>query len=191
MSHKKHVQVQTEQSSEIDETILTASAAQPTGQEDIVDLQSDLQQCQQELQEANNSLLRAHADFDNYRKRMRLEREQEFTRGNDRVLMDILNIVDDFERALAAVNAQTTVESMQQGVALIHRQLLNMLERYEITAMTVEGERFDPKYHDAVARVAAADVPEHTIVAEVQRGYRKKEEVFRPARVAVAMPPDE
>lgn len=175
----------------IDDPVLSASGAQATGQEEELELLEELAKCQAELQETKNALLRSHADFDNFRKRMRTEREQEFVRGNDRVLGEVLAIVDDFERAIAAVNEQSTVESLQQGVELIYRQLMALLERYKIAPMTVMGETFDPKYHDAVARVNIDDVPEHTIVGEVQRGYYKEKEVFRPARVAVAMPAEE
>lgn len=189
--HKQTVDATATVDADIDELVLSASGAQATGQEEEVELQEELAKYQLELQEAKNALLRAHADFDNYRKRMRAERELEFARGNDRVLGEVLSVVDDFERALAAVNENSTVESMQQGVDLIYRQLLALIERYKISPMTVLGEHFDPKYHDAVVRVNVNDVPEHTIVGEVQRGYCKGKEVFRPARVAVAMPNEE
>jgi molecular chaperone GrpE len=80
---------------------------------------------------------------------------------------------------------------LRKGVELIHRQLAGLLERYGIAPMSVEGKPFDPKYHDAVARVATASAPEHSVVGEIQRGYLKNGEVFRPAKVAVAVSPDE
>ena len=168
-----------------------ASQAPPTGRDDALEVRAALTQCQQELQEARNAYLRAHADFDNFRKRMRAERDQEFARGSDRVLSELLPIVDNFERALAAVTEKSTVASLQEGVELIYRHLISLLERYGITPMEVEGQPFDPKYHDAVARVATTAQPEHTVIGEVQRGYRKNNDVFRPAKVAVAVAPDE
>lgn len=193
MTHKRKqpVDAATTVDADIDNLVLSDSEAPATGKDEEMALPDALAKCQLELQEAKNALLRSHADFDNFRKRMRAEREQEFARGNDRVLVEVLSIVDDFERAIAAVNEKSTVESLQQGVDLIYRQLLSLLERYKITPMTVKGEHFDPKYHDAVARVNVNDVPEHTIVGEVQRGYCKGKEVFRPAKVAVAMPAEE
>lgn len=188
---REHDDLNTQTAADIAEAVSAASEAQTTGQEDALELRAALTQCEQELQEAKNNLLRAHADFDNFRKRMRAERDQEFARGSDRVLADMLTIVDDFDRALAAVGEQSTVESLQQGVSLIYRQLLNLLERYNITPMQVEGKPFDPKYHDAVARVATSAHPEHTILGEVQRGYLKNDDVFRPAKVAVAVVPEE
>jgi molecular chaperone GrpE len=167
---------------------MEARASEP---DDALELRAALTQCRQELQEAKNACLRAHADFDNFRKRMRAERDQEFSRGSDRVLSDLLPVVDDFERAMSSVNEKSTVESLKEGVDLIYRQFIGLLERYGITPMDVAGQPFDPKYHDAVARVATSAQPEHTIVGEIQRGYRKNGDIFRPAKVAVAVAPEE
>ena len=172
--------------------IAEAAAAAPEefGPEEVLELLAALTRCRQELAESKNAYLRAHADFDNFRKRMRAERDQEFSRGADRVLADLLPVTDDFERALAAVNENSTVESLKQGVELIYRRLTTLLERYAITAMEVEGKAFDPMYHDAVARLATANAPEHTVIGVVQRGYLKNSDVFRPAKVVVAVEPD-
>lgn len=171
---------------------VASSEGNTTAEEpEALDVRAALVQCQQELQEAKNAILRAHADFDNFRKRMRAERDQEFNRGSERVLTDLLPIVDDFDRALAAVNDQSTVESLTQGIQLIYRQLLSFLQKNNITPMEVLGKPFDPKYHDAIARVATDEHPEHTIIGEIQRGYTKNEETFRPAKVAVSVTPEE
>jgi molecular chaperone GrpE len=158
--------------------------------DEVTALKAELDQCRKALAEARDAHLRARADFDNFRKRMRAERDQDFGRGSDRVLADLLPVIDDFDRALAAVHEGGALESLQQGVELIYRQLLGMLERHGITPMDVQGQPFDPMYHDAVARIPATNVPEHTIVGEVQRGYLKNGDAFRPAKVAVAMPPE-
>ena len=173
-----------------------ATAAPPAESEDVMELPTLLAQCQHELAEAKNTNLRARADFDNYRKRMRAERDLEYTRGRDRVLMELLPIIDDFERALNAVPESSaadarTPEALRAGVELIFRQVFNLLGRYGITPMRTEGQRFDPKYHDAVARIPTPGQPEHIIVGGILRGYLKDGEVFRPAKVAVAVAPDE
>jgi len=193
MTDELHEQdgVTPETAADIAEAVSAASEAQVTGQEDAVELRAALAQCQHELVESKNAYLRAHADFENFRKRMRAERDQEFVRGTDRVFSDLLAVVDDFERALASVNEKSTLDSLQQGVNLIYRHLMSLLDRYSITPMAVDGKPFDPKYHDAVARVATTAAPEHTIIGEVQRGYLKNAEVFRPAKVAVAVAPEE
>ncbi len=159
-------------------------------QEDAIELRAALSQAQQELAEAKNNYLRAHADFDNFRKRMRTERDQEFGRGSDRALAELLPIIDNFERALAAINETSTVESLSQGIVMIYRDMLQLLERYSITPMEVEGKPFDPQFHDAIARVPTDAAPEHTIIAQIQRGYLKNGDTFRPAKVAVAVLPE-
>lgn len=186
--HKKD-DMSPEMAADIAESISTP--ADELGPEEVAELLAALAQCQQDLAESKNAYLRAHADFDNFRKRMRSERDQEFSRGSDRVLADLLPILDNFERALSSVNESSTVDSLKQGVELIYRQLVNMLERYSITAMDAEGKPFDPMYHDAIAQVVTSDAPEHTIIGVVQRGYLKNGDVFRPARVAVAVEPEE
>ena len=140
---------------------------------------------------AKNAYLRAHADFDNFRKRLRNERDQEFARGTDRVLADLLPIIDDFERALASVNENSTVDSLQAGHRVDLSPSTTLLERYSVVAMEVEGKPFDPKYHDAIARIVSDTTPEHTIVGVVQKGYMRNSDVFRPAKVAVSVPQDD
>jgi molecular chaperone GrpE len=168
----------------------TGAKESPSLPEDVEELRAALTQCRQELAELKNDYLRAHADFDNFRKRLRAERDQEFSRGSDRVLSDLLPVVDDFERALSAVNENSTVESMQQGIELIYRHLLTMLERYQVVPMETEGQPFDPRYHDAVARIPTEATAEHTIIGQVQRGYVKNGDTFRHAKVAVAVKPE-
>ena len=172
-----------------------AESAEPTAEnmrpEEVAEMLAELTQCRQDLAESKNAYLRAHADFDNFRKRLRAERDQEFARGSERVLADLLPIIDDFERALASVNESSTVDSLTQGVGLIYRQLTTLLERYAVIAMEVEGKPFDPNYHDAVAQIATPNVPEHTIIGVMQKGYMKNGDVFRPAKVAVSGPVEE
>ncbi len=175
----------------IDESAGAESECPSADSEEVMKLQAMLAQSQQELADAKNANLRAHADFDNYRKRLRAERDQEYTRGRDRVLTELLPIIDDFERALTAASDTQATDPLRQGVELILRQFLNLLERYGIKPMLVEGQHFDPKYHDAVARIASNGQPEHTIVGEILRGYLKEGEVFRPAKVVVSVNPEE
>ncbi len=186
MKDKKHEKAEMSPEMAADIAESTEPAPENLRPEEVAELLAALTQCRQELAESKNAYLRAHADFDNFRKRLRAERDQEFARGSERVLADLLPIIDDFERALASVNENSTVDSLTQGVGLIYRQLSTLLERYAIIAMEVEGKPFDPNYHDAIAQVATANVPEHTIIGVVQKGYMKNGDVFRPAKVAVS-----
>jgi molecular chaperone GrpE len=161
-----------------------------TDADEVTTLRAALSACEAQLAQAKHDTLRAHADFDNFRKRLRAERDQEFGRGSDRVLADLLPVIDDFERALAAVGDACADDPLRQGVELIYRRLLDLLARYNITPMAVMGQPFDPHFHDAVASLPTDEAPEHTIIGEVQRGYLKNGEPFRPAKVAVAVLPE-
>ncbi len=161
------------------------------GNVDVKQLLAELANYKQQLAEVKNSYIRAHADFDNFRKRMRSERDQEFGRGSDKVITELLPIIDDFERALDAVHKALVPEAMTKGVDLIYRQLMGILERYNIVQMDADGQPFDPKFHDAVAKVVNDDVPEHTVIGVVQKGYTKNGDIFRPARVAVSVSSEE
>jgi molecular chaperone GrpE len=99
MHDEKHEQDMNPQTAADINEAVTASDAQVTDEDDADEVRVALNQCRQELQQTKNDLLRAHADFDNFRKRMRAERDQEFSRGSDRVLSELLPVVDDFERA--------------------------------------------------------------------------------------------
>jgi molecular chaperone GrpE len=187
----KHDKINPQVAADIEDAAVATTEMPAEDSEDIIELHALLAQFQQQLADANNANLRAHADFDNYRKRMRQERDQEYSRGKDRVLAELLPIIDDFERALNSAADVKSADALRQGVELIFRQLSNMLARFGITPMQVEGQRFDPKYHDAAARIPSADKPEHTIVGEIQRGYLKGGEVFRPAKVIVSVAPEE
>jgi len=166
------------------------AAAEPPCEpaDEVTELRALLMQCRRELDESRDAKLRAQADFDNFRKRMRAERDQEFARGSERVLADLLSLIDDFERALASVNETSTTDTLAAGIELIYRHAMRLLERYQVTPMEVEGKPFDPKYHDAISRMATDTAPEHTIIGQIQRGYLKNGDVFRPAKVVVAVP---
>ena len=186
---REHDPLTPETAADMADAEMPEMAAAPETDE-VTELRLLLAQCQRELAESRDANLRAHADFDNFRKRLRAERDQEFTRGSERVLSDLLPLVDDFERALASINETSTPESLAAGIELIYRHMMRTLERYQIVPMEVEGKAFDPKYHDAISRMTTDTAPEHTIIAQVQRGYMKNSDVFRPAKVVVAVPPD-
>lgn len=133
------------------------------------------------VQQAEDRARRALADLDNYRKRFERElgrlREQE----RESVLRDLLPVVDNLERALAAPETDT----WRTGVQQVHRMLLDVLRRYGAEPVTDEGRPFDPTWHDVVA-TTPADAAEGTIVQVAERGYRVGGRPLRHARVVVA-----
>src|SRR5688500_8286362 len=118
-----------------------------------------------------DQLLRLRAEFDNFRKRMERERLQLFARATEDAVRDILPIVDDLERALAA-DTGDVAGSFHQGIEMIYRQMLEMLRRRGVEPIDALGQDFDPNIHEAVAYEPAEGRREGEIIAELRRGYR-------------------
>ncbi|NLM45212.1 MAG: nucleotide exchange factor GrpE [Firmicutes bacterium] len=139
-----------------------------------------------ELQNENEQLLnrlhRMQADFDNYRKRLANEKKEWFTQAVCELISELLPVIDNLERALAA---EGSVESVREGVKLVHKQLMEILGKQGLQVIEACGKEFDPVYHHAVMQVEC-DEPENTVVEELQKGYKVNERVIRPSLVKVA-----
>ena len=139
-----------------------------------------------ERDEAVDRWKRAAADLDNFRKRAARERETYVTFANERLVAELLPILDDLERALQAA-AEHEEARLEEGVELVHRELAALLERYGVKEIETGG-MFDPHVHEAlVAQPSEAD--EGSVLDVIQKGYTLGERVVRPARVIVAGPP--
>ncbi len=147
-------------------------------------LAEDPQVIARERDDYYDRLLRKTAEFDNYRKRVERERREQAQYAAAEVLTDLLPLVDDLERALAADS--TTADAYRRGVELIHKQMLDLLRRRGVTPIEAVGRQFDPTLHQAVTHEAVPGHPEGEVVEEFRRGYRLRERLLRPARVKVA-----
>jgi molecular chaperone GrpE len=144
---------------------------------------------QQERDELQDRLLRTTAEFDNYRKRTDRERRDLSDFITTDILRELLPIVDDLERALAApatLADNPEFAAFHQGVTLIHRQWLELLRRRGVEPLEVIGQPFDPEWHEAVADEPAEGRPDGEITAELRRGYRIGSKLLRAAMVKVA-----
>lgn len=142
-------------------------------------------QAAQERDAYRDQLLRTRADFDNYRKRVERDRAQTIARASEDALRDILPIVDDLERALAADPGDAS-GSFHQGVQMIHKQMLDLLARRGLEPIDAIGQDFDPNIHEAVAYEPAAGRREGEIIGELRKGYRIGDRLVRPSMVRVA-----
>jgi len=140
---------------------------------------------QKERDELYDRLLRATAEFDNYRKRVEKERREMLEFAAADVLADLLPIIDDLERALAAP-AGGDAEAYRKGVEIIYRQMQDLLKRHNVTALDTLGSDFDPHVHQAVIHEVSDAHREGEVMAELRRGYKKGERLLRPAMVKVA-----
>jgi molecular chaperone GrpE len=143
----------------------------------------ELAALRRERDDLRDRLLRASAEFDNYRKRTDRERRELSEGASVDLIRDVLPILDDFERALAAPGWDANT---RRGVELIHRQLLDTLRRRGVEPLEVVGTNFDPAWHEAVAAEPANGRPDDEVTAEVRRGYRIGQRLLRPAQVKVA-----
>ena len=144
---------------------------------------------QAERDELFDRLQRLAAEFDNFRKRSAREQAEQATRANERLVKELLPVVDDLGRALEAA-ADHEEAKLEEGVRLVHRSLESLLERQGVAEIETEG-RFDPHVHEALL-TQPSELPEGEILQVIQKGYSLGDRVLRPARVVVsAGPPEE
>jgi molecular chaperone GrpE len=166
-----------------------APEAPDAGEESLDGLRSELEARTREAAEARDRYVRTLAEFDNYRRRTGREREDWRRQAQEELLREILPVLDNFDRALAAAPTPDADRAFRTGVELIHRNFLAALERVGVRPFVAVGESFDPTRHEAVGRVERHDVADHTVVSEALRGYLVQDRVLRPAQVVVAVHP--
>ncbi len=141
-----------------------------------------------EKEEIRNRMLRIAADFENWKKRSRKEQADAESQAREGVLRDVLEVLDNLERATAAYGDSADPAAVVKGVGLVVRLFQSKLERWDVKPISAKGQAFDPRVHEAISKIAAPDVAPGTVVSEMQRGYRIGERLLRPAIVAVAAP---
>jgi len=152
-----------------------------------------------ECEELLESLKRTTADYLNYQKRMerRLEEVRRFAVRD--LLLDVLPVIDNFERALAHAEEQPEFQALLDGIRLVHDQLLAALRKHGVERIEAQGKPFDPEHHEAVAQLPSEEHPQGHVAGEMQAGYRLHDQTLRPSQVSVSSgmaeespaPPDE
>ena len=140
--------------------------------------------------------LRAVAELDNYRKRTARQFEELLRTANDRVLVDLLEVVDSFERALehAGENSESRKEdsgSFEAGIKLIYTQLIDLLKKYDVRPMEALGQPFDPNKHEALMQAPSDEYENGTVATELVKGYMISDRVLRHSKVSVSTGPAE
>ena len=146
---------------------------------------SDSAKMQQDLAEANERVLRVQAELENYRKRARREMEEERRYALLPFARDLLTVVDNLERALAAAQ-QDDGSGLREGVQMVATQLQNVLSQHQCVRIETVGQPFDPNVHQAIAQEASHEFPAGTVTREAQSGYKLFDRVIRPAQVFVS-----
>jgi molecular chaperone GrpE len=152
-------------------------------------LQEQLANKDKEIGELKDKYLRALADTDNIRKRMRQQSEDTVRLQREGLLRDLLPITDNLERAVDAARGGGNGKPIVEGVEMVLRSLLDFLRNNGVSPRDSVGQPFDPQFHEAVDHVESGEHPPNTVINEFHRGYQVGERVLRPARVAVAKAP--
>lgn len=152
----------------------------------LVSLSAERDKLARERDEYYELLLRRSAEFDNYRRRVERERRELMEFAGMEAARELLPVLDDFERALQAESADL---EYAKGVELIHQRMLEALKKIGLEPMSVKGEKFDPRQHEAVETVPSEEFEDQTVVEERRRGYSYRGRLLRPAMVKVAVKP--
>ena len=145
---------------------------------------------QNELQEKydnlNQQYIRLAADFDNYRKRQEHEREELLKFGTENALKKLLDVLDNFERGKKALENIDDCAKVKESFDLVHKQVIETLKKMGLEEIDTVDKEFDPNFHEAVMQTPTSEKPEHTIINELQKGYKFGDKVLRAALVNVA-----
>lgn len=182
MSERRHHTRAEERIAEIDTSPAALSAK-------LEELREQLLKAEQEAEENRLGWQRSVADFANFRRRTEQDRQAALGLANEALLVKVLNLADDFDRAIANIPAELAGNGWAEGVIAIDRKLRMLLDSEGLSPIEAEGAAFDPHQHEAVVKQETTSVPEGTVTAELQRGYRLRDRVLRPALVAVAAAP--
>lgn len=135
-----------------------------------------------------NQLLRLQADFDNFRKRTQRERNELFLFANESLFLEMLPVIDHFEMGFKSAEAHQTDCSVTEGFRMVYNQLLDVLKKFNVTAIDAVGEPFNPHRHEAILHMPS-DKPAETVLEQVRRGYLLGEKLLRAAQVIVSSGP--
>jgi molecular chaperone GrpE len=135
---------------------------------------------------------RLQAEFDNFRKRTEREKQELKVFGSERLLQDLLPVMDSLELALRHARETETPPALTEGVSLVQKQFAAVLERHGLTGIEALGTPFDPRYHEALIHLDSPDHDDNTVIEEHQKGYLLGNRTLRPSRVSVSrkVPPD-
>jgi molecular chaperone GrpE len=136
-----------------------------------------------------HQLLRLQADFDNYRKRMAREKKDWIAFASEKLVLELLPVLDHFELGLADSAKNGAPAAFVEGFQLVYNQLRAAIEKAGVEAVEAEGQPFDPNLHEAITHMPSADVPEEHVVAQTRRGYKIGDKLVRAAQVVVSSGP--
>lgn len=152
----------------------------------IQELEEKVKQLETEKLEQNDRFLRLYSEFDNYKKRVGKEKLELLSTASEKVIVNLLPVVDDFERAIEANRKADDVAAIKEGFVLIYNKLVQLLKRFDVEEIAAKGEVFNTDFHEAVTHFPTDKEEEKGKVIDVtEKGYKIKEKVIRYAKVVV------
>lgn len=148
-------------------------------------LQEKVDELQAKLTETEGRTLRLQADFENYKRRVQMDKQAAEKYRAQRLVSDILPALDNFERAMQVEATDEQTKSLLQGMEMVHRQLLEALTKEGVEVIEAVGKQFDPNEHQAIMQVEDSEFESNAVVEEFQKGYKLKDRVIRPSMVKV------
>jgi molecular chaperone GrpE len=155
-----------------------------------LDLEAKLQEKEKEAKENYDRFLRLSAEMENFKKRVEKEKVESYKFANENLLKDLLPVLDNLERALEHGPEAGNTKAFLEGVDMVLKGFLSILEKYGVTRIEALGEEFDPNQHEAVMVQEENSRPPGTVISQLQRGYRLHERLVRPAMVVVSKKPE-
>jgi len=180
---QKQETVETTEGQENNEQVVE-TAEEITESNEAASFQSQLEEKDKLIQEQMDRVKRLQADFDNFRRRTRQEKEELSAIVSQNLIKELLPLLDNFERALVA-DVTNESSALRDGVEMIYKQFFATLEKNGLEAIDAVGQKFDPNFHEAIMRAADETQEDDTVVEELQRGYSVRGRVIRPSMVKV------
>ncbi len=171
----------------VDNKVEDKKAAQPTPEEVLKKKIEELEKnSQKELQEAHNKWLYLYADFENYKKRIVKEKADLIRYGNELLAREIVEVIDHLEAALNHASGTKEIKALEDGIQLTLKKFLTVMDKFGIKPVDSVGQKFDPRFHEAIHEEEKEEVETGTIISEEQKGYTYHDRLLRVARVVVA-----
>lgn len=158
-------------------------------EQDISDESPDTESLKNALAEINDKYVRLYAEFENYKKFIARNREEQLKYANESLMKDLLTVIDHLELALQHSSNKEASNSLAEGVELTLKELKTVLEKYGLASIDALGKPFDPLIHHAMTQIESAEADENTVVQELRKGYKYKDRVIRATLVGVAKQP--
>ncbi|MGN8645531.1 nucleotide exchange factor GrpE [Gracilibacillus sp. HCP3S3_G5_1] len=185
VQQKEQEDVKEEVVEDAEQELVTEEASSETEEEVEVISKEEFEKLQQEKNELQDHLLRVQAEYDNFRKRTKKEKEADLKYKSQSVVTELLPVLDNFERALQVKIEDKAAKGVVEGLEMVYRQLKTVLENEGVTEIETDGQTFDPNIHQAVMQVEEEGYESNQIVETLQKGYQLKDRVIRPAMVKV------